>query len=130
MSVVNVIKDETEEAMNLVKSLRQRLRGVMLDDSQNPIRITPTSVKELRARLDLAGYSHVEIFIRGNLNSECIREFVNDGAPVNAFEIGRHISSAAPYIFSADIHEIDGKPVAKRGRIPGSTPNLRLVDIM
>lgn len=130
VSVVNVIKDETEETMKLVTSLRQRLRGVMLDGSQSTSRITPTSVKELRARLDLAGYSHVEIFIRGNLNGEYIKEFVEYAAPVNAFEVGHYISGAVPYVFSANIHEVDGKPVAKRGLIPGSTPNLRLVDIM
>ena len=130
VSVVNVIKDETEETLNLVTSLRQRLRGVMLDDSQSHSKITPTGIKELRARLDLAGYSHVEIFIRGDLNSEYIRAFVENGSPVNAFEVGRYISCAAPYVFSTDIHEVDGKPVAKRGRIPGSTPNMRLIDIM
>jgi len=127
---VNVMKDETEESIGLAKALRQRLRGVILDESQTQDSIRPNTVKEIRARLDLAGYSHVEIFVRGDLNGERIKEFVAEGAPVSAFEVGRYISGAAPHEFNADIHEIDGKPIARRGRIPGSTPNPRLVEIM
>jgi nicotinate phosphoribosyltransferase len=32
----------------------------------------------------------------------------------------------APIDFTGDLKEIDGKPIAKRGRIPGITPNPRL----
>ena len=130
VSPVSVVKDEIEESISLAKTLRQRLRGVILDTSQNRDLVSPHIVKEVRARLDLAGYSQVEIFVRGNLNGERIKEFVADGAPVNAFEVGRYISGAEPFEFNADIHEIDGKPVAKRGLIPGLTPNPRLMEIM
>lgn len=130
VSPVSIVKDETEESISLAKALRQRLRGVILDTSQTLDMVSPHIVKEIRARLDLAGYSQVEIFVRGNLNGERIKEFVAEGAPVNAFEVGRYISGAEPYEFNADIHEIDSKPVAKRGRIPGITPNPRLVEVM
>ena len=130
VSPVNVIKDEIEESVSLAKALRQRLRGVILDESQTQDGIRPNMVKEVRARLDLAGYSQVEIFVRGNLNGQRIREFLDAGAPVSAFEVGRCISAAAPHEFNADIHEVDGKPIARRGCIPGSTQNLRLVEIM
>ncbi|MDA0988447.1 MAG: nicotinate phosphoribosyltransferase [Chloroflexi bacterium] len=127
---VNVIRDESDESLDLAKALRQRLRGVILDSAQTQDGIRPHTVKEVRARLDIAGYSHVEIFVRGDLSAERIKEFVDKGAPVSAFEVGRHISCAAPHEFNADIHEIDGKPIAKRGRIPGSTPSPRLVEVM
>ena len=130
VSPVSVVKDETEESISLAKALRQRLRGVILDASQTRDGVSPQVVKEVRVRLDLAGYSQVEIFVRGDLNGERIKEFVDQGAPVNAFEVGRYISGAEPCEFNADIHEIDGKPVAKRGRIPGLTPNPRLVEVM
>ena len=130
VALVNVMKDETEESISLAKALRQRLRGIILDTSQTGNGVTPHRVKEVRTRLDLAGHSHVEIFIRGDLNGERIKEFVAEGAPVSAFEVGRYISSAAPHEFNADIHEIEGKPIARRGRIPGSTPNPRLVEVM
>ncbi len=127
---VNIVKDETEESIGLARSLRHRIRGVILDASQTNYEVYPHTVKEVRARLDLAGHSHVEIFITGDLNGKRIKEFVEARAPVNAFEVGSHISSAPPCEFNADIHEVDGKPVAKRGRIPGLTPSSRLVELM
>ena len=130
VSPVNIVKDETEESIGLARSLRHRIRGVILDASQTNYEVNPHTVKEVRARLDLAGHSHVEIFITGDLNGKRIKEFVEAGAPVNAFEVGSHISSAPPCEFNADIHEVDGKPVAKRGRIPGLTPSSRLVELM
>lgn len=127
---VSVIRDETEESIGLARILRQHLRGVILDASYTRGGVSPYTVKEVRARLDLAGHTHVEIFVRGNLNGERIKEFVDQGAPVDAFEVGRYISGAAPREFNADIHEIDGKPVARRGHIPGLTQNPRLTKVM
>jgi hypothetical protein len=37
------------------------------------------------------------------------------------------VSGAASIDFTADIREVDGRPIAKRGRVPGVTPNPRLV---
>ena len=61
---------------------------------------------------------------------ERIRQFVEAGAPVDAFGVGSYISGAKPIDFTADLHEIEGKPIAKRGRIPGITPNPRLKRII
>ena len=131
VSPVNIVKDEAEEAIGLARALRQRIRGVILDASQSThYDVNPDMVKELRARLDLAGHSHVEIFVSGGLDGDRIREFVEARAPVNAFEVGGYISGAPPCEFNADIHEVDGKPVAKRGRIPGLTPGGRLVELL
>jgi nicotinate phosphoribosyltransferase len=49
-----------------------------------------------------------------------------EGARVDGYGIGSYITSAPPIDFTGDIHEIEGRPVAKRGRIPGITPNPRL----
>jgi nicotinate phosphoribosyltransferase len=127
---VNVVSDAISESIDLAKTLRQRLRGVILDAARGRGGVSPQIVKEVRVRLDLAGYSHVETFVSGDLDAERIREFVEDGAQVHAFEVGRCISSAPPHEFSADIREVDGKPMARRGRIPGTTPNPRLVEVM
>jgi nicotinate phosphoribosyltransferase len=51
---------------------------------------------------------------------------MGQGAPVDSFAVGSHISGASPIDFSGDIKEIDGSPIAKRGRIPGRTESLRL----
>ena len=61
-------------------------------------------VKELRAKLDLAGFSHVGIFVSGG------------------FGIGSYITAASPIDFTADLHEVAGNPVAKRGVYPALRP--------
>ncbi|MCK4785177.1 MAG: hypothetical protein KAV87_15615, partial [Desulfobacteraceae bacterium] len=55
-----------------------------------------------------------------------IRYFLDEGAPVDTFAVGSHISDSRPIDFTADLHEVDGKPVAKRGRMPGITANPKL----
>ena len=127
---VNVMRDEAEESLALARSLRLRLRGVVLDVLRTNGEIKPHTVKEVRSRLDQAGFSHVEVFISGDLDCDRIKAFVEEGAPVTAFEVGSYISCAPPLGFRADIHEVDGKPMARRGRIPGVTENSRLVEVI
>ena len=52
-------------------------------------------------------------------------------APVDSYAVGSYISGATPIDFTGDIKEIDGQPIAKRGRIPGLTesPRLETVDL-
>src|SRR3989304_1967747 len=45
------------------------------------------------------------------------------------FAVGSYISGAAPIDFTADIKEIAGRPVSKRGRLPGINPNDRLMEV-
>ena len=77
---------------------------------------------ELDSRLDQAGYQHVRIVVSGGIDPPRIRLFRERGAPIDAFGIGSAISSAPPIDFTGDIKAIEGKPIAKRGRIPGITP--------
>jgi len=94
-------------------------------------RVTAALVTEVRARLDQAGFSHVTITVSGGLTPDRIRYFKDQGAPVDSFAVGSHISGATPIDFTGDIKEIDGTPIAKRGRIPGRTesPRLKAMDL-
>ncbi len=129
-SLVDTFKDEAEEALRVAQALGERLNGVRLDTPGERGRVTPDLVKEVRARLDLAGFKKVSIFVSGGIDPERIKQFVETGAPVDGFGVGSHISGAKPIDFTADLHEIEGKPIAKRGRIPGITPNPRFKRIM
>ena len=126
IALVDTFKDEAEESLRVARALGDRLWGVRLDTPSERGRVTPDLVKEVRARLDLEGFTHVKIFVSGGVTPERIREFKDAGAPVDGFGIGSAISGAPPIDFTADIKEIEGRPVAKRGRIPGVTPNPRL----
>jgi nicotinate phosphoribosyltransferase len=126
ISLVDTFKDEAEESLRVARALKERLQGVRLDTPAERGRVTVDLVKEVRARLDQAGFPYVGIVVSGGLDPERIHMFRDAGAPVTSFGVGHHISGASPIDFTADLHEIEGMPIAKRGRIPGPTPNPRL----
>ncbi|MFC1962247.1 nicotinate phosphoribosyltransferase [Chloroflexota bacterium] len=130
VSLVDTFKDEPEESLRVAEVLGERLQSVRLDTPGERGGVTVDLVQETRARLDLAGFKHVGIFVSGGLDPERISYFRENQAPVNGFGVGSYISGARPIDFTADLHEVDGKPVAKRGRIPGITPNPRLKRVM
>jgi nicotinate phosphoribosyltransferase len=130
IALVDTFKDETEESLIVAQAMEGRLQGVRLDTPGERGGVTADLVKEARARLDLAGFKEVKIYVSGGINPERIKYFIENRAPVDAFGVGSYISGARPIDFTADLHEIDGKPVAKRGRIPGITPNPRLKRVM
>jgi nicotinate phosphoribosyltransferase len=124
--LVDTFKDEVEESIRVATAMEGRLFGVRLDTPSERGRVTPWLVKEVRAKLDLAGFPAVQIIVSGGMDPQRIGEFMTAGAPVDAFGVGSHIAHAAPIDFTGDLKEVDGKPVAKRGRLPGITPNPRL----
>jgi nicotinate phosphoribosyltransferase len=129
--LVDTFKDEAEEALRVAHALGDRLFGIRLDTPSERGRVTADLVKEVRARLDQEGYQHVRIVVSGGLNLDRVRYFKEAGAPVDSYAVGSYISGAAPIDFTGDIKEIDGRPIAKRGRIPGITesPRLQRVDL-
>ena len=124
--LVDTFKDEAEEALRVAHALGDRLYGVRLDTPSERGRVTADLVLEVRARLNQEGFGHVRIVVSGGLTPDRIRYFRDRGAPADFYAVGSHISGATPIDFTADIKEIDGKPIAKRGRIPGITPSPRL----
>ena len=130
VSLVDTFKDEAEESLRVATALGDKLKAVRLDTPVERGRVTAELVKEVRARLDQAGHNHVGVFVSGGLTPERIRYFIDRGAPVTGFGIGSYISGAKPIDYTADLHEVDGKAVAKRGRIPGITENPRLKRVM
>jgi nicotinate phosphoribosyltransferase len=129
--LIDTFKDEAEEALRVAHALGDRLYGVRLDTPAERGRVTADLVHEVRARLDQADFHHVRIVVSGGLTPERIRYFKDADAPVDSFAVGSYISGATPIDFTGDIKEIDGTPIAKRGRIPGLTesPRLKPVDL-
>jgi nicotinate phosphoribosyltransferase len=126
IALVDTFKDEAEESLRVADALGERLWGVRLDTPSERGRVTADLVKEVRSRLDLAGHGHVRIVVSGGLDAERIGYFKEAGAPVDSFAVGSAISDASPIDFTGDLKEIDGRPIGKRGRIPGRTENPRL----
>lgn len=126
--LVDTFKDEAEEALRVARALGPALQGIRLDTASERGGVTPGLVQEVRARLDQEGFSHVRIFVSGGLDLEKVIVLKDAGA--DAFGVGSYISGAAPIDMTMDLKEVNGQPVAKRGRIPGITRNERLVKIM
>ena len=130
ISLVDTFRGEAEESLRVAQALGEKLESVRLDTPAELGGVTADLVKEVRARLDLAGFKHVKIFVSGGINPERITCFLESGAPVDGFGVGSYISGTKPIDFTADLHEVDGKPIAKRGRTPGITLNPRLKRMM
>jgi nicotinate phosphoribosyltransferase len=124
--LVDTFKDEAEESLRVAHALGDRLYGVRLDTPSERGRVTADLVCEVRSRLDLDGFGHVKIIVSGGLTPERIGYFKEAGAAVDFYAVGSYISGASPVDFTGDLKEIDGRPIAKRGRIPGVTPSPRL----
>lgn len=122
--LVDTFKDEAEEALRVAGALGSALQGIRLDTPSERGGVTPGLVKEVRSRLDQAGYQHVRIFVSGGLDPE--RMILLKDAGADAFGVGSFISSAAAIDMTMDIKEVNGIAIAKRGRIPGITDNPRL----
>jgi nicotinate phosphoribosyltransferase len=129
--LVDTFHDEAEESVRVAAALGSHLQSVRLDTPAERGGVTVDLVRETRARLDLAGHGHVRIFVSGGLTPERLRQFRDSGVPIAGFGVGSVISAAPPIDFTADIKAIANHPVAKRGRIPGLTPNpaLRRVEL-
>jgi len=130
VSLVDTFKDEVEESLRVARALGKKLQSVRLDTPGERGRVTVDLVKEVRAWLDLEGFDWVKIFVSGGINPERITYFLESGAKVDGFGVGSYISDASPIDFTADLHEVDGRPIAKRGRLPGITRNPRLERVM
>jgi len=117
--LVDTFKDEAEESLRVALALGQDLQGIRLDTPSERGGVTPGLVKEVRKRLDQAGFQHVKIFVSGGLTPERIVLLGEAGA--DAFGVGSFISGASAIDMTMDIKEVNGTPIAKRGRIPGVT---------
>ena len=130
IALVDTFKDEAKESLCVAHALGKCLWGVQLNTPAERKQVTPELVREVRDRLDQVGFVHLRIVISAGIDPACIALFRNRNAPVDTLGVGSAISSAPSIDFTADIKEIEGRPIAKAGRIPGITPNPNLQRIL
>lgn len=126
--LVDTFKDEAEETLRVARALGKKLSAIRLDTPAERGGVTPALVREVRARLDQAGFGEVRIVASGGLDPEKISILAGAGADI--FGVGSYISRAPAVDMTMDLKEIRGEAIAKRGRIPGLTDNPRLVRMM
>jgi nicotinate phosphoribosyltransferase len=125
--LIDTFKDEGEEAIRVAQALGDHLNAVRLDTPSERGGVTPELIHEVRYRLDMAGFKGVKIVATGGLTPEKIKILAAAGA--DTFGVGSYICHGAQIDMTLDLKEINGKPVAKRGRLPGPIDNPLLVRV-
>jgi len=117
IALVDTFYDEKVEALMAAEALNGRLVGVRLDTPGSRKGDFGEIIREVRWELNLRGYKDVKIIVSGGIDDENIDELVEAGA--DGFGVGTSISNAPTVDFAMDIVEVEGKPIAKRGKFSG-----------
>jgi nicotinate phosphoribosyltransferase len=117
IALVDTFYDEKVEALMAAEALDGRLVGVRLDTPGSRKGDFGEIIREVRWELNLRGYNDVKIIVSGGIDDENIDELVEAGA--DGFGVGTSISNAPTVDFAMDIVEVEGKPIAKRGKFSG-----------
>lgn len=122
VALVDTFCDEKPESLSAAQAIGARLSGVRLDTPGSRRGNMRKILEEVRWELDLRGFNHVKLIVSGGLDEEDILELkvITDG-----FGVGTSISNAKTIDFALDIIEIEGQPLAKRGKKSGRKQVLR-----
>ena len=123
VALIDTLQDEKFEAIRVAQALGKDLYAVRLD--------TPSSrrgdffriLEEVRWELDIRGFEHVKIFASGGIDEY---EILKLNPLVDGYGVGTSIANAPVLSFALDIMEIEGKPMAKRGKRSGAKQVWRL----
>jgi len=122
VSLIDTFNDEKVEAIRVAEALGGKLFGVRLDTPSSRRGDFQKIIEEIRWELNLRGFGNVQIFVSGGLDEKRILSL---NPVVDAYGVGTSITNARVIDFAMDIIEIDGKPLAKRGKMSGSKSVLR-----
>lgn len=116
IALIDTFQDEKFEAIRIAEKLGRELYGIRFDTPSSRRGDFVEILREVRWELDIRGHRDVKIFVSGGLTDESVREL---NAVADAYGVGNFISNAPVIDFSMDIVEIDGQPIAKRGKQSG-----------
>ena len=122
VALIDTFLDEKFECLNVAQAMGERLFAVRFDTPSSRRGNFYRILEECRWELDLRGYGHVRFYASGGIKEEDVPVL---NPVVDGYGIGTSISSAPVVDYALDIMEIDGKPVAKRGKWSGSKRVLR-----
>ncbi|MEM2094091.1 MAG: nicotinate phosphoribosyltransferase [Candidatus Bathyarchaeia archaeon] len=108
--------DERVEALLAAKTLGAKLYGVRFDTPASRRGDIRRILEETRWALDMNGFRHVKLVLSSGIDEYKIAEVVD---LVDIFGVGTSIACAPSVEFAFDIVEVDGRPTAKKGKLPG-----------
>ncbi|MDP8216083.1 MAG: nicotinate phosphoribosyltransferase [Candidatus Kaelpia imicola] len=125
IALIDTFNDEKFEALNVAEALKENLFGVRLDTPASRRGDFIEILKEVRWELELRGFKDIKILVSGGIDENKIKEL---NPYVDAYGVGTSISNAPVLDFAMDIVEIDGEPMAKRGKRSGVKRLFRCPD--
>jgi nicotinate phosphoribosyltransferase len=117
VALIDTFLDEKFETLNVAQALGERLYAVRFDTPGSRRGDFYRILEETRWELDLRGFKHVKFFVSGGINEA---DMPGLNRVVDGYGVGTSISNAPVVDFAMDIVEVDGKPLAKRGKWSGS----------
>ncbi len=122
VALIDTLQDEKFEALRVAEALGKDLYAVRLDTPSSRRGDFYRIMEEVRWELNLRGFGHVKIIASGGIDEYQIPGLnpVADG-----YGVGTSIANAPVLNFALDIMEIEGRPMAKRGKWSGAKDVLR-----
>lgn len=120
--LIDTFNDEKVEAVRVAEALGERLHGIRLDTPYSRRGNFSRILEEVRWELNTRGFGHVQIYASGGIEED---QMAGLNPYVDGYGVGTSITNAKVLDFALDIVEIDGKPIAKRGKMSGSKRVLR-----
>jgi nicotinate phosphoribosyltransferase len=120
--LIDTFLDEKFEAINVAGEMGKKLFAIRLDTPSSRRGDFYRILEEVRWELDLRGHEGIKLFVSGGIKEKDLPVL---NPLVDAYGIGTSISSAPVIDFAMDIMEVNGKPIAKRGKCSGSKRVLR-----
>lgn len=140
LALVDYENDVVRTSVEVARALGDRLWGVRLDTSEHlvdrsilaqmgtfhPTGVNPRLVWNVRNALDSEGFGDVQIVVSGGFDAAKVRDFEDEGAPVDAYGVGA-AAYRGTFDFTADVVTVAGKPQSRAGRKLEPNPKLERV---
>jgi nicotinate phosphoribosyltransferase len=134
---VDYENDSVATALAVARSQEAHVWGVQVATSEHlvdrsiiaqmgtfePAGVNPQLVWNVRNALDAEGFGDIKILVSGAFTAARIRDYEEDGVPVDAYGIGASLLDGR-YGFLADVVTLDGEPQARVGI--AEHPNARM----
>lgn len=122
VALIDTFNDEKFECINVAEAMGEKLYAIRFDTPSSRRGDFYSILEEARWELDLRGFNHVKFIVSGGIQED---EVLHLNPLADGYGIGTSISNAPVVDFSMDIVEINGEPIAKRGKCSGAKKVLR-----
>src|ERR671922_1634292 len=122
VALIDTLQDEKFEAIRVAEALGEDLYAVRLDTPSSRRGDFYRILEEVRWELDLRGYQHAKLIASGGVDEF---EIATLNPICDAYGVGTSIANAPVLNFALDITEIEGRPMAKRGKWSGAKDVFR-----